>query len=82
MSDVKDANFDVKNIPTRIVERLVDGNYRVKGSQGFMIGKREYRVIATGVVRADEFTESGVPASKLLEPRFDIVSAPKGTQKL
>jgi flagellar L-ring protein precursor FlgH len=74
--------FDVKNIPTRVVERLVDGNYRVRGSQTFMIGRREYRVLLTGIVRAEEFSEEGVQASRLLEPRFDIVAAPKGAQKL
>ena len=67
-------NFPVKTVPTRIVERLVDGNYRVKGSQPFMIGKREYNVIVTGIVRAEDFSEDGLSSSKLLDPKFDIVS--------
>lgn len=69
------ADFNVKNVPTRIVERTLDGNYRVKGSQPFMIGSREYKVIVTGVVRAEDFNEEGIAASKLLDPKFDIVSA-------
>jgi flagellar L-ring protein precursor FlgH len=69
------AEFNVKNVPTRIVERTLDGNYRVKGSQPFMIGSREYKVIVTGVVRAEDFSEDGIASSKLLDPKFDIVSA-------
>ena len=67
--------FGVKNVPTRVVERTTDGNYRVKGSQPFMIGKRQYRTIVTGIVRAADFNEQGVKASKLLDASFDIVSA-------
>jgi len=69
------ADFNVKNVPTRIVERTLDGNYRVKGSQPFMIGSREYKIIVTGIVRAEDFNEEGIAASKLLDPKFDIVSA-------
>lgn len=69
------ADLGVKIVPTRIVERTVDGNYRVKGSQPFMIGNREYKIIVTGVVRAEEFNDEGIPATKLLDPKFDIVSA-------
>lgn len=72
-----DAAYDlaVKNVPTRIIERTLEGNYRVKGSQPFLIGTREYKIIVTGVVRAEDFNDEGIPASKLLEPKFDIVSA-------
>ncbi len=68
------ASFPVKTVPTRIIERLVDGNYRVKGAQPFMIGKREYSVIVTGIVRAEDFAEDGVSSTQLLDPKFDIVS--------
>lgn len=69
------ADFNVKTVPTRIVERTLDGNYRVKGTQPFMVGSREYKVIVTGIVRAEDFNEDGITASKLLDPKFDIVSA-------
>lgn len=69
------ADISVKNVPTRIVERTLDGNYRVKGSQPFMIGNREYKIIVTGIVRAEDFNDEGIPATKLLDPKFDIVSA-------
>lgn len=72
-----EAEFNVKTVPTRITERLVDGNYRVKGSQPFMIGKREYKAIVTGIVRAEDFTEEGISAAKLIDPKFDIVSVRK-----
>jgi flagellar L-ring protein precursor FlgH len=69
------TDLSIKNVPTRIVERTLEGNYRVKGSQPFMIGTREYKVIVTGIVRAEDFNDEGIPASKLLDPKFDIVSA-------
>jgi flagellar L-ring protein precursor FlgH len=72
-----DDKLDLKvtTVPSRIVERTVDGNYRIKGSQDFMIGSRDYRVIVTGIVRAEDFSEDGVSATKLLDPKFDVVSA-------
>ncbi len=69
------SDLNIKNVPTRIVERTLEGNYRVKGSQPFMIGSREYKVIVTGIVRAEDFNEEGISANKLLDPKFDIVSA-------
>jgi flagellar L-ring protein precursor FlgH len=69
------AELAVKNVPTRIVERTLEGNYRIKGSQPIMIGTREYKIIVTGIVRAEEFNDEGIPSSKLLDPKFDIVSA-------
>ena len=71
----KDAEFKVKFVPARITERLVDGNYRIKGSQPFLIGKKEYLAIVTGIVRPEDFSEEGISAKKLIDPRFDIVSS-------
>ncbi len=67
------GNFDVKTIPTRVVERMSDGNYRVKGSQTFMIGSKEYRAIVTGLVKPQDVTDDNVSASKMLDSKFDIV---------
>lgn len=67
--------FDVDKIPTRIVEQLKDGNYRVQGEQVFMIGKNEYKAIATGVVRSEDYNELGVSADKLLDAKFDITKS-------
>lgn len=71
---VGNDSFAVQTVPTRIVERLIDGNYRVRGSQPFMIGPREYKVIVTGIVRAEDFSDEGISSSKLLDPKYDIVS--------
>lgn len=64
----------VETIPTRVVERLADGNYRVKGVQPFMIGKREYKVIVTGFVRPEDFSDEGLSSNKILDPQWDVVS--------
>ncbi|MBK7893207.1 MAG: flagellar basal body L-ring protein FlgH [Bdellovibrionales bacterium] len=68
----------VQNVPTRIVEQLKDGSYRVRGIQPFMIGRREYKVIVTGVVRPEDFDDGGIDSTKLMDSQFDIVSSRKG----
>jgi flagellar L-ring protein precursor FlgH len=68
----------VQTVPTRIIEQLKDGSYRVRGTQPFMIGKREYKVIVTGLVRPEDFDDAGIDSSKLLDSQFDIVSSRKG----
>lgn len=70
--------FGVQTVPTRIVEQLKDGSYRVRGMHPLMIGKREYKVIVTGIVRSEDFDDAGVDSTKLLDPQFDIVSSRKG----
>lgn len=65
---------EIKNIPTRLVEKMADGNYRVKGQQPFMIGKREYKVIVTGLIRPEDFNDEGISSDKLLDPQYDVVS--------
>ena len=70
----KEEPLDIAAVPTRIVERQPDGNYRVKGTQPFMIGKREYKVIVTGMIRPEDFNDEGVSSNKLLDPQFDVVS--------
>ncbi len=77
--DPKDPISTIQTVPTRIVEHLKDGSYRVKGVQPLMIGRREYRVIVTGVVRPEDFDDNGIDASKLLDSQFDIVSSRKGS---
>lgn len=75
--DLKDASFSVSVVPARIVARLPDGSYKVKGSQSFMIGKNEYRVIATGLMQTSDITDEGIDSSKILDSKFDIVSVKK-----
>ena len=73
----KDEPLSLEAVPTRIVERTPDGNYRVKGQQPFMIGKREYKVIVTGLVRPEDFNDEGIGSGKLLDPQYDVVSIRK-----
>ncbi len=75
-----DAPIQVESIPTRVTERMVDGNYRVKGQQSFMIGKKEFKVIITGLVRPEDFTDEGMGSDKLLDPQLDIVSLRRSLQ--
>jgi flagellar L-ring protein precursor FlgH len=70
----KDDGVKVDNVPTRIVEKQPDGNYRIKGQQPFMIGKREYKVIVTGIIRPEDFNDEGISSNKLLDPQYDVVS--------
>lgn len=70
----KEDLTDIQSVPARIVERLPDGNYRVRGAQPFMIGKREYKVIVTGMIRPEDYNDEGVNSSKLLDPQYDVVS--------
>lgn len=71
----------VKTVPTRIIEKLADGNYRVRGQQPFMIGQREYKVIVTGVIRPEDFNDDGVSSNRLLDPQFDVVSLRRTDKK-
>jgi flagellar L-ring protein FlgH len=73
-----DDALGVDAVPTRIVQRMADGNYRVKGSQSFMIGKREFRIIVAGIVREQDFNDEGMSSQALLEPVYDVVSVKKG----
>jgi flagellar L-ring protein precursor FlgH len=80
--DEIDANSEekplaVEVVPTRVVGRTADGNYKVEGSQSFMIGKREYKVLVAGIVRAQDFNDEFVGATRLMDPKFDIVSTKK-----
>lgn len=70
----KDELTDIQQITTKIVERMPDGNFRIRGAQPFMIGKREYKVIAAGLVRPEDFNDEGIVSTKLVDPQFDVVS--------
>lgn len=68
---------DIGPIQTRIVERLPDGNYRIKGQQPFMIGKREYKVIVAGILRPEDYNDEGINSSKIIDPQYDVISIRK-----
>lgn len=75
--DEKGELADVGPIQTRIIERLADGNYKIKGQQPFMIGKREYKVLVVGIVRPEDYNDEGISSGKLIDPQFDVVSIRK-----
>ncbi len=73
-AEEKEEPLKIELVSTKIIERLSDGNYRLRGQQPFMIGKREYKVLVTGMIRPEDFNEDGVSSNKLLDPQFDVVS--------
>jgi flagellar L-ring protein precursor FlgH len=64
---------DVETVPARVVERMPNGMYRVSGQQTFMIKKRPYKVIATGLVKPEDFDDAAISSMKLLEPQYDVI---------
>jgi flagellar L-ring protein precursor FlgH len=76
----KNKEFPIRTVATRIMEIQKDGNYRVRGEQPFMIGKREYKLLVAGVVRAEEYNEKGMSAESLIDPVFDIISDKKSEE--
>jgi flagellar L-ring protein precursor FlgH len=81
-AETAEPKFEVETVPARVVEVLKDGSYKVQGSQSFMIGKREYKTIVSGIVRPPDFNEDGTLASRLQEGQFDVVSSKKGMAAL
>jgi flagellar L-ring protein precursor FlgH len=65
---------EVENIPSKIIEKMADGNYRIKGSQPFVIEKKEYKVIISGVIKPEDFNDAGISAAQLIDPQYDVVS--------
>jgi flagellar L-ring protein precursor FlgH len=78
--DDKEEPLSLDAVPTKIIEKLADGNYRIKGGQPFMIGKREYNVIITGVIRPEDFNDDGVSSNKLIDPQYEVVSIRRNQQ--
>ncbi len=70
-------DLPLKTISTRITEIQKDGNYKVRGEAPFMIGKREYKLLVMGTVRAEDYDEQGVSAEILVDPTFDVISEKK-----
>lgn len=71
--DLKDVEF----IPSRIVEKMPDGMYRISGQQNLTIKKRPYKVIATGMVRVEDFDDEGINSGKIFDPQYDIIHIKK-----
>lgn len=74
--DDKEDKIDLKEIeliPAKIVEKMQDDTYRIRGQQYLTIKKKPYKVIATALIRAEDFNDGGVSSNKLLEAQYDLV---------
>ncbi len=72
----KEPAVDLKEvalIPSRIVERTNDGMYRIRGQQFITIKKKPYKVIATGLVRIEDFDDTDISSNKLRDAQFDVI---------
>ena len=61
------------SIPSRIVERTNDGMYRIRGQQFITIKNKPYKVIATGLVRIEDFDDADISSNKLRDAQFDVI---------
>ncbi len=68
---------DIQLIPSKIVEKTQDGMFRITGQQYLNIQKRPYKVIATGLVRPEDFDDQALSSNKMFEAQYDIVHIKK-----
>lgn len=73
--------FQVESIPTKITEKISQNHYRIEGHQVFLIGRRQYSVLASGVVRLQDLLEDKIEATRLMDAYFDVVKFKKGFQR-
>jgi flagellar L-ring protein precursor FlgH len=72
---------DVENIPAKIVERMGDDTYRIRGQQYITIKKKPYKLIATALIRAEDFNDGSVSSNKLLEAQYDLVHVKRASNE-
>jgi len=72
---------DVENIPAKIVERMPDDTYRIRGQQYITIKKKPYKLIATALIRAEDFNDGSVSSNKLLEAQYDLVHVKRASNE-
>ncbi|AGH94786.1 flagellar basal body L-ring protein FlgH [Pseudobdellovibrio exovorus] len=81
--DAKDDKIDLKEvelIPSKIVEKMAGDTYRIRGQQYLTIKNKPYKVIATAVVRMEDFSDAGVSSNKLLDAQYDVVHVKRTTE--
>ena len=79
----KEVKVDLKEIemiPSKIVEKVDGGLYRISGFQTLTIKNRPYKVIATGLIRTDDFSDQQVSSNKLVDPQFDVIHLKKDSK--
>ncbi|MCC2677600.1 MAG: flagellar L-ring protein [Pseudobdellovibrio sp.] len=72
---------DIENIPAKIVERMPDDTYRIRGQQFITIKKKPYKLIATALIRAEDFNDASVSSNKLLEAQYDLVHVKRASNE-
>lgn len=71
-------NFkEIEQVPMKITERLPDNQYRISGQQFLTIRNRPYKLIVTGIVRSDDFSDQTVSSDKMFEQQLDLVHLKK-----
>lgn len=73
----EEEKIEVETIPARISERLADGSYRVAGHQAIMLGQRQFKILVTGLLRPEDFSDEGTSSTKLIEGDVDVLSIRK-----
>ena len=71
---------DVESIPSKIVEKMDDDTYRIRGQQFLTIKKKPYKVIATALVRAEDFNDAAVSSTKLIDAQYDVIHVKRAAQ--
>ena len=71
---------DVELIPSKIVEKMDDDTYRIRGQQYLTIKKKAYKVIATALIRAEDFNDAGVSSTKLIDAQYDVIHVKRSAQ--
>jgi|GEM_PF-478422 len=64
---------DIENIPSKIVEKMSDDTYRIRGQQYLTIKKKTYKLIATALIRAEDFNDNGVSSNNLLDAQYELI---------
>lgn len=76
--DKKDeAKLEIESIPTRITEKMPDGTYKITGQQPFMLGQREFKVLISGLIRPEDFSDEGTSSNRILDSSLDVLSVRK-----
>jgi flagellar L-ring protein FlgH len=68
---------EIEMIPSKVVEKLSEGIYRIRGQQFLTIKKKPYKVIATALVRADDYNDTAISSNKLLDAQYDVIHVKK-----
>jgi flagellar L-ring protein precursor FlgH len=74
--DLKEVEF----IPSKIVEKMSDGIYRIQGQQFLTIKKKPYKVIATALIRAEDFSDSNISSMKLMDAQYEVIHVKRTAQ--